>query len=308
MRPRRDGRGGIWGTGTLASEIGLLAAGLRLGARLFQRRWRAGGSGAAGGAGVILRFERVRPRRAEPLPAAASRARSRPQFLDRRDPRAAALEIRLRLDGRGLPRGRSRRARRRRFASLTFDGGSQGSCIASAYPVLSQPWRAVHGLPADRVSGRPRRSLVARAGAGDRARRPHQPGDRSAASGISTAQRWTRNISSTIFSASWMRTLAAGGSFGRDQRSLQALFGRPCGAVARALDGLGRCDAARGRSAGDDRQRHGELSRAGEPERRRRAARDRRWAAPSPRPRSAAMSGISPIRSATAQSFAGSMS
>ena len=38
--------------------------------------------------------------------------------------------------------------------------------------------RSLHRLPADRVSGRARRGLVAGAGADDRAREPHQPGDR----------------------------------------------------------------------------------------------------------------------------------
>ena len=73
------------------------------------------------------------------------------------------------------------------------------------------------------------------------------------------------------FLEGWMRSLAAARSFVRDQRSLHALLRRPRGAVARGIDGLGRSGEARGRSAGDDRKRDGELSGAVEPEGRRRA-------------------------------------
>ena len=109
--------------------------------------------------------------------------------------------------------------------------------------------------------------------------------------------------SSTNFSTSWMRSLPPAGSFLRDQRSLQALFGRSRRAVARGLDGLGRSGEARGRSAGDDRQCDGELSGAVEPEGRRRAARDDDGQGGGAKPRSTAMSGISPIRSAIATSW-----
>ena len=63
-------------------------------ARLKQRQ--------TGGAGVVLRFQRVRPRRAsgfQPLQVARNHAAiSRPHH-----PRAEALEIRHRFHGRGLP-------------------------------------------------------------------------------------------------------------------------------------------------------------------------------------------------------------
>ena len=64
------------------------------------------------------------------------------------------------------------------------------------------------------------------------------------------------------FLEGWMRSLAAVGSFLGDQGSLQAIFGRSCGAVARSVDGLERSGEAGRRSAGDDRQCDRELSGA----------------------------------------------
>ena len=64
--------------GTLASDIGILQrAGMELAyfsgyARLKQR--------ASGGAGVMLRFERVRPRHARRVPAESRPAKSRRNF------------------------------------------------------------------------------------------------------------------------------------------------------------------------------------------------------------------------------------
>jgi hypothetical protein len=65
-------------------------------ALLMQRR--------SGRAGVILRFERVRPRRTarfQPLKA----CEITPEFLDRTIGALRALEIRYRFNGRGLPEG-----------------------------------------------------------------------------------------------------------------------------------------------------------------------------------------------------------
>jgi len=58
-----------------------------------------------GGAGVILRFERVRLSRGDRFPAVAIRRKSRLAFWKRPGPRVAALEISTSSDGRGLPPG-----------------------------------------------------------------------------------------------------------------------------------------------------------------------------------------------------------
>jgi len=100
-------------------------------ARLKQRQ--------AGGAGVILRFERVRPRRAQRFQPNQSREIT-PQFLDRT---IRALK-RWKFDLVPMDEV-CRRAvtlpKPNRFASLTFDGGCK-DVIASAYPVLRK-----HGVP-----------------------------------------------------------------------------------------------------------------------------------------------------------------
>jgi peptidoglycan/xylan/chitin deacetylase (PgdA/CDA1 family) len=94
---------------------------------------------AAGGAGVILRFERVRPRRAVRFQPLRSREIT-PEFLDRT---IRALkrwnfdivsmdEVCRRAVTPALPR---------RFACLTFDGGYR-DLMTSAYPVLAR-----HGVP-----------------------------------------------------------------------------------------------------------------------------------------------------------------
>jgi peptidoglycan/xylan/chitin deacetylase (PgdA/CDA1 family) len=93
----------------------------------------------AGGAGVILRFERVRPRRSDPFqPLKASEIT--PKFLDRT---IRALK-RWKYDFVTLDevcRRAVRMAEPRRFVCLTFDGAYK-DLIGSAYPVLAK-----HGVP-----------------------------------------------------------------------------------------------------------------------------------------------------------------
>ena len=93
----------------------------------------------SGGAGVILRFERVRPPRRARFQPLKSREIT-PKFLDRT---IKALK-RWKFDIVTLDEVCQRSVRMaspRRFVSLTFDGGYK-DLIASAYPVLSQ-----HGVP-----------------------------------------------------------------------------------------------------------------------------------------------------------------
>ena len=126
-----------FGDGTLASDVGLLKrARMELAyfsgyARLKQR--------ATGGAGVVLRFERVRaaqPRRFQPLKA----NEITPQFLDRM---IRALK-RWKYDIVSMDEV-CRRAvtlpARHRFVCLTFDGGYK-DVMTSAYPVLAR-----HNIP-----------------------------------------------------------------------------------------------------------------------------------------------------------------
>jgi peptidoglycan/xylan/chitin deacetylase (PgdA/CDA1 family) len=125
------------GSGTLASDIGFLQrAQMELAyvsgyARLKQRE--------AGGAGVILRFERVRPARTTRFQPLKSREIT-PNFLDR----AIRALKRWKFDLVGIDEA-CRRAvtlpTARRFACLTFDGGYK-DVITQAYPVLSR-----HGVP-----------------------------------------------------------------------------------------------------------------------------------------------------------------
>jgi peptidoglycan/xylan/chitin deacetylase (PgdA/CDA1 family) len=100
-------------------------------ARLKQRR--------TGGAGVVLRFERVRPRRSTRFQPLKSREIT-PQFLDRM---IRALK-RWKFDIVAMDEV-CRRAvtlpQPRRFVSLSFDGGYK-DLMTSAYPVLSR-----HGVP-----------------------------------------------------------------------------------------------------------------------------------------------------------------
>jgi peptidoglycan/xylan/chitin deacetylase (PgdA/CDA1 family) len=99
--------------------------------RLMQRR--------TGGAGVILRFERVRPRRTGRFQPLKSREIT-PGFLDRT---IRALK-RWKFDIVSMDEVCQRSvtlASPRRFVCLTFDGGYK-DLISSAYPVLSK-----HGVP-----------------------------------------------------------------------------------------------------------------------------------------------------------------
>ena len=112
--------------------------GLKLDLAYFSgRAWLAGRE--VGGAGAILRFERVRPRRAgrfQPLKS----SEVTPRFLDR----AIRALKRWKYDIVGIDEV-CRRAvimpERRRFVCLTFDGAYK-DLITSAYPVLSR-----HGVP-----------------------------------------------------------------------------------------------------------------------------------------------------------------
>lgn len=100
-------------------------------ARLKQRR--------VGGAGVILRFERVRPRRASRFQPLKSREIT-PEFLDRT---IRALK-RWNFDVISMDEVCLRAvtlAARRRFVCLTFDGGYK-DLMTSAYPVLRK-----YGVP-----------------------------------------------------------------------------------------------------------------------------------------------------------------
>jgi peptidoglycan/xylan/chitin deacetylase (PgdA/CDA1 family) len=136
MLPRRAPAAASRG-GKLPSDNPLLT-GLRLELGYFSgRAWFAGRE--TGGAGVILRFERVRPRRAgrfQPLKS----SEITPRFLDR----AIRALKRWKYDIVGMEEV-CRRAvimhEPRRFACLTFDGVYK-DLITSAYPVLSR-----HAVP-----------------------------------------------------------------------------------------------------------------------------------------------------------------
>lgn len=129
-----------------------------------QRRRRRGSVAVRTGAAAARR----------PLSAAA-RARDHADIPRPYHPGVEALEVRYRLDGRGVPsRGHGphatavRRPDLRRRRQGYHRVGLSGAVAAR---------RAVHGLPADRISGPPRRGLVAGAGSHHRARGPDQPGD-----------------------------------------------------------------------------------------------------------------------------------
>ena len=89
----------------------------------------------AGGAGVVLRFQRVRPRRGDRFQPNKS-AEITPQFLDR----AIAALKRWKYDIISLDEACRRAvtlAQPRRFVCLTFDGAYK-DLMTSAYPVLSR--------------------------------------------------------------------------------------------------------------------------------------------------------------------------
>ena len=131
------GRGGRTGDADLSSE-NVLLRNLRLElAWLSGRHWLSGRD--SGGAGVVLRFERVRPRRAGRFQPLRSHEIT-PKFLDRT---IRALR-RWKFDIVSIDEVCHRAVTSptpRRFVCLTFDGGAK-DIIASAYPVLSR-----HGVP-----------------------------------------------------------------------------------------------------------------------------------------------------------------
>ena len=155
---------------------------------LMQRR--------TGGAGVILRFERVRPRRAARFQPLKSREIT-PEFLDRT---IRALK-RWKFDIVSMDEVCRRAvtlAAPRRFVCLTFDGGYK-DLMTSAYPVLSR-----HGVPFTVYVPTAFPDGVGEAWwlaleADDRAREPHQPGDGSQGAAF-RHRRHVREISALRFS------------------------------------------------------------------------------------------------------------
>ncbi len=135
-RPRWS-RVAVVGGETLVSELGILQR-ARIELAYFSGYFRLK-QRQTGGAGIILRFERVRPRRAERFQPNRWREIT-PQFLDRV---VGALK-RWKFDLVSMDEV-CRRAvtlpEPNRFACLTFDGGYK-DVVASAYPVLSK-----HGVP-----------------------------------------------------------------------------------------------------------------------------------------------------------------
>jgi peptidoglycan/xylan/chitin deacetylase (PgdA/CDA1 family) len=136
MRPRRGERCGIEG-GTLPSDSRFLTS-LKLELAYFSGLPLLRGR-RTGGAGVVMRFERVRPQRFARFQPLQSREIT-PKFLDQT---IRALK-RWKFDIVSLDEVCQRSVRLaspRRFACLTFDGGYK-DVMASAYPVLSR-----HGVP-----------------------------------------------------------------------------------------------------------------------------------------------------------------
>jgi peptidoglycan/xylan/chitin deacetylase (PgdA/CDA1 family) len=136
MRPRRGERCGIEG-GTLPSDSRFLTN-LKLELAYFSGLPLLRGR-RTGGAGVVMRFERVRPQRFARFQPLQSREIT-PKFLDQT---IRALK-RWKFDIVSLDEVCQRSVRLaspRRFACLTFDGGYK-DVMASAYPVLSR-----HGVP-----------------------------------------------------------------------------------------------------------------------------------------------------------------
>jgi peptidoglycan/xylan/chitin deacetylase (PgdA/CDA1 family) len=122
---------------TLPSDI-RFSTSLKLELAYFSGRpWLRGRM--AGGTGIVLRFERVRPRRPAPFQPLKSREIT-PQFLDRT---IRALK-RWKFDIVSMDEVCRRAvtlASPRRFVGLTFDGGYK-DLMTSAYPLLSR-----HGVP-----------------------------------------------------------------------------------------------------------------------------------------------------------------
>jgi peptidoglycan/xylan/chitin deacetylase (PgdA/CDA1 family) len=120
--------------GTLSSKIGFITN-LKLELAYFSGRALLNQRGA----GVILRFERVRPRRAARFQPLKSHEIT-PDFLDRaiRALKRWGYDI---VSMNEVCRRAVTLAGRRRFVCLTFDGGYK-DLMSSAYPVLSR-----HGVP-----------------------------------------------------------------------------------------------------------------------------------------------------------------
>ena len=211
MRPAAGPDQAASGDANLSSE-NLFLTRLRLELAWFTGRpWLSGR--ATGGAGVILRFERVRPRRAARFQPLRSHEIT-PEFLDRT---IRALK-RWKFDIVSLDEVCHRAVTSptpRRFVSLTFDGGYK-DMITSAYPVLSR-----HGVPftvylPTAFPDRARRGLVARAGGNHRAREQDQPGDGPPRAALrDRSQR--RKISALRISRGLDARALAAGSVGRDQ-------------------------------------------------------------------------------------------
>src|SRR6185437_8888158 len=133
MRSARAGDSAHREAGALPADIGFVTrARLQLayfsGYALIRQR-------DAGGAGIVLRFQRVRPRRGDRFQPLKS-AEITPQFLDRT---IAALK-RWKYDIVSLDEACRRAvtlAQPRRFVCLTFDGAYK-DLMTSAYPVLSR--------------------------------------------------------------------------------------------------------------------------------------------------------------------------
>jgi peptidoglycan/xylan/chitin deacetylase (PgdA/CDA1 family) len=136
MRPLRDGERRIEGL-IVPADNGFLTRALQElayfsgYARLMQRR--------NGGAGIVLRFTRVRPRRSQRFQPLKSQEIT-PRFLDRtiRALKRWKFDI-ISMDE--VCRRAVTLASPRRFVCLSFDGGYK-DLMTSAYPVLSR-----HGVP-----------------------------------------------------------------------------------------------------------------------------------------------------------------
>jgi peptidoglycan/xylan/chitin deacetylase (PgdA/CDA1 family) len=136
MRPRRGGNGRVEGVALSSGNQFLASVGLQLAyfsgyARLMERR--------SGGAGAILRFERVRPARSVAFQPRRGHEIT-PDFLDRT---IRALK-RWKYEFVGMDEVCRRavgRKSRTRFVCLTFDGATR-DLMTFGYPVLSR-----HGVP-----------------------------------------------------------------------------------------------------------------------------------------------------------------
>ncbi|MDP1882391.1 MAG: polysaccharide deacetylase family protein [Bradyrhizobium sp.] len=120
------------------SSKNLFLTSLRLELAWLSGRHWLGGRGT-GGAGVVLRFERVRPRRADRFQPLRSKEIT-PKFLDRTIRALKGWKFDIVSMDEVCHRAVTSPTPRR-FVALTFDGGYK-DLIASAYPVLSH-----HGVP-----------------------------------------------------------------------------------------------------------------------------------------------------------------